>query len=96
MRIGVRVEPHDAAAAAVAAEARDDWSHTRAHALASEGCGGTVEVGPPCPKHSEKSARRFVLNDGVPESRHQDASMVVRGLFRFIIFTGPYPAARFG
>ena len=51
---------------------------------------------PPCKKHSEKSDRRFVLNDGVPESRHQDASMVVRGLFRFIIFTGPYPAARFG
>ena len=42
------------------------------------------------------SAESRGLNDGVPESRHQDASNGTLGVPGFIYFTGPYCPARFG
>jgi len=42
------------------------------------------------------SAESRGLSDGLPESRHQDASNGTLGVPGFIYFTGPYCPARFG
>ena len=63
-----------------------------AHARRFEGLEETLTLG----EAAQKSGRRLVMSDGDPESRHQTTIVDRSGLPRFIIFTGPYPAARFG
>ena len=54
------------------------------------------EETPTLGSHSSKSGRRLVMSDSDPENRHQTTIVDMFGSPRFIIFTDPYPAARFG